>query len=372
MSVVRFLLPALIATQSVAVAAADLLQTPALHNVRADHSVITSLISQDQGYLMTGERGLLLHWQSDSNWQQLDSPVSVGLTAATRLQDGSLIAVGQDAAILRRDADGQGWRKVFDGYDLTRLQITALKQHQQDLEQAIANAGEETDTDELKYQLEDTGFNLEDAVAELESGPSKPLLDIVSNEGRIIAVGAYGTLLYSDDNGKDWQLKSNLLDNPNRFHLNAVTRSANGSLIVVGESGTGFVSRDNGDSWTRLDLPYGGSLFGVTAQSNSSNLVAFGLQGNLIISRDNGQTWRHRHIDAGASLLGGTVTDAGDVYLVGHGGLVVRFPVDNPDAVTLRKHPSGAALSAVQVEGTQLILTGQFGATAWDIDENKD
>lgn len=372
MRAVRFLLPALIATHSVAAAAVDLLQTPALHNVRADRSVITDLLPQDNGYLMTGERGLLLHWQGKGDWQQLNSPVSVGLTAATQLADGTLVAVGQDAAILRRNAGSDSWQKVFDGYDLTRLQIKALKKHQQALEQAIAHPDEDADIDELEYQLEETGFNLEDAEAELESGPNKPLLDIAISDGRLFAVGAYGTLLQSDDGGSSWQLQSHLLDNPSRFHLNAITRSDDGSLVIVGESGLGFTSRDNGNSWTMLDLPYGGSLFGITAQNNTGNLVAFGLQGNLMISRDNGQSWAHRHIDAGASLLGGTVTDSGEVYLVGHGGLVASFPIDAPDALTLRKHPSGAALSAVQVNGSQLILAGQFGATAWDINHEKN
>ncbi|WOX06808.1 YCF48-related protein [Microbulbifer pacificus] len=362
----RILLSTLVASHVLAASAnVELLQTPAPQSAHATRNVITNLSPHAGGYLLTGERGLLLQWQPDGQWQQLQTPVSVGLTAIATLADGSAVAVGHDAAILRREASGE-WHKAFDGYDLTRLQIAALERRQAELQEAVDNPAQDADMEELEFQLEETGFNLEDTQAELESGPNKPLLSIVAAAGeRLFACGAYGTLLRSDDGGKHWELQSASLDNPDRFHLNALSRSDDGSLYVVGESGLGFVSRDNGDSWQAMDLPYDGSLFGIIAQPGSANLVAFGLQGHVLISRDGGENWQHQKIDAGASLLGGTIDAQGRVVLVGHGGIVASFPVAQPDAVTVRKHPSGAAFSAVAVQGEQLILAGQFGVTAW-------
>ncbi|MCK7598669.1 YCF48-related protein [Microbulbifer sp. CAU 1566] len=362
----QLLLSAMIAAQPLAASAkVELLQTPALQSSRAAQGVITNLYPLDAGYLLTGERGLLLQWQSDGQWQQLDSPVSVGLTSVATLAGGSAVAVGHDAAILHRSRDGD-WQKVFDGYDLTRLQIAALESRRDQLQQQIDNPEEDADIDELGYQLEELEFALEDTQAELESGPNKPLLDVVAaSDQRLFATGAYGTLLRSDNGGESWQLASAGLDNPDRFHLNAITRGADGSLYIVGESGTGFASRDGGDSWEAMELPYDGSLFGIVSQAGSRNLVAFGLQGHVLISRDDGNSWQHHQLDAGASLLGGTIDDRGRVVLVGHGGLVASFSIAQPDDITVRKHPSGAAFSAVAVEGEQLILAGQFGVTAW-------
>ncbi|MFV8784299.1 WD40/YVTN/BNR-like repeat-containing protein [Microbulbifer sp. SA54] len=362
----RLLLPALIASQPLlASAKVELLQTPALQTTRAAQSVLTNLHPFDNGYLVTGERGLLLQWQANGQWQQLDSPVSVGLTAVTVLPDGSAVAVGHDAAILRR-APGGVWQKAFDGYDLTRLQIAALDSRREQLQETIDSAPDDADIGELEYQLEELEFNLEDTRAELETGPNKPLLDIVSAGGkRLFAVGAYGTLLRSDDAGSSWQLHSASLDNPDRFHLNAITRADDGSLFIVGESGLGFVSRDSGDSWQALDLPYDGSLFGIATRA--ANLVAFGLQGHVLVSSDGGDNWQHQKVNAGASFLGGTIDADGQAVLVGHGGIVASFPVAQPDAITVRKHPSGAAFSAVAAQDGQLILAGQFGVTAWDM-----
>ncbi|WP_323845983.1 WD40/YVTN/BNR-like repeat-containing protein [Microbulbifer magnicolonia] len=366
MSVTRFLLPAILAAlPCLASAKVELLDTPALPSASADTALMMALSPHNGGYLVSGERGLLLQWQPSGEWQQLQTPVSVALTGLATLADGRAFAVGHDAAILRRAADGR-WQKIFDGYDLTRMQIAALESRRDALQQALDNPPADADIGELEFQLEETGINIEDAQAEMQSGPNKPLLAIAGSGSNLFAVGAYGSFLKSADGGDSWQLQSGKLDNPDRFHLNAVTATGDGSLYIVGESGTGFVSRDGGDSWARMDLPYGGSLFGVAAQPHSRNLVAYGLQGNLLISRDGGETWTHHHIDAGASLLGGTVTDSGEVYLVGHGGLVVSFPIDDPGALAVRKHPSGAALSAVAADGDKLILAGQFGITVWD------
>lgn len=367
MRVTRILLPALLAAApGLAAAKVELLATPAVQNNHASSSVMMALYPQGDGYLVSGERGILLNWQKPGEWQQLSSPVSVALTGIAGLSDGRTFAVGHDAAILRRAPDGD-WQKVFDGYDLTRMQITALERKRDQLQQAIDNSPEGADVEELEFELEEIGFNIEDAKAELESGPSKPLLDIASSGNNLFAVGAYGTLLKSSDGGDSWQLLNDRLDNPDRFHLNAITPTADGDLYIVGESGTGFVSRDGGDSWTRMDMPYSGSLFGLAAQAGSDNLVAFGLQGNVLVSHDRGEGWEHFHIDAGASLLNGTVTDKGEVILVGHGGLVASFPIADPQALKVRKHPSGAAFAAVEVQGEKLILAGQFGVTSWDV-----
>lgn len=366
MRVARILLPVLLAAASgTTVAKVELLETPAVQSNRAGSSVIMALYPQADSYLASGERGILLEWQKPGEWQQLQSPVSVALTGIAGLPDGRTFAVGHDAAILRRTEAGE-WQKIFDGYDLTRMQIDVLERKRDQLQATIDNPPEGADVGELEYQLEEIGFNIEDAHAELETGPNKPLLDIASIGSNLFAVGAYGTLLNSRDGGDSWQLLNDRLDNPDRFHLNAITKTTDSTLYIVGESGLGFVSRDGGDTWELMDMPYGGSLFGIAAQSGSDNLVAFGLQGNVVISHDGGESWEHLHIDAGASLLNGTVTDSGEVILVGHGGLVVSFPIANPDALKVRKHPSGAAFSAVEVRGEQLILAGQFGLAVWD------
>jgi len=358
------ILPALLLAPA-ALAELELLTQPSFNHRLADKAVLMSIQPVGQHFLVAGEHGILLDWRDSGRWLQQPSPVSVALTSVTELADGSRIAVGQDAVILVSKAGTSHWRKTFDGYELSRLQLAALEQKQQQLQQQRDQLGPEQDAAELDIQHEELGYSLDDNKADLVTGPNKPLLSIVSaKNGSVFAVGAYGTLLKSTDQGEHWQLQDSLLDNPDKFHLNAITVTADGALYLVGENGLAFSSTSNGESWDALNVPYDGSLFGIVA--HGAHLVAFGLQGNILRSHDHGATWQTLAVNTSSSLLGGTINAAGDVVLVGHGGVIVTFNVARPDAAMLLKHPSGAAFSAVAQRDNTFILVGQFGMTVWN------
>jgi photosystem II stability/assembly factor-like uncharacterized protein len=117
-----------------------------------------------------------------------------------------------------------------------------------------------------------------------------------------------------------------------------------------------------------MTLPYSGSLFGIIANpAIPSQLVAFGLQGNFMVSLDSGAHWQHKKLPTSASLLGGHFSEQGDVYLVGHGGLIINFKPEELASLTIEKHHSGAALASVVVKENALILAGQFGILTWPL-----
>ena len=255
---------------------------------------------------------------------------------------------------------------VFTGYDLIKLKSQLLGNEITRLEEMIANTSDEDEREELGYRLEELTFSLEDIEAEQKTGPNKPLLSVTHTaQDIVIATGAYGTLLISTDKGSSWQLIDERLENPDQFHLNAITTTTDDQLYIVGENGMGFHSKDQGSSWSTMSMPYTGSFFGIVAGKKPSDLVAFGLQGNFVVSTDAGATWQHKNIGSSASFLGGTFDDNDQVYLVGHGGLVVDFNVHKLDQLNMRKHPSGAALSSVIIKNNKLVLAGQFGITVW-------
>lgn len=365
----------------------DLLESPAKESALANKSVLMAMTPNNDVILVVGERGHIINWQNDDNWQQQQSPVSVAITDVTILSDGSKIAVGHDGVILKVDSNSTTWRKVFTGKEITQFKILQLKQQYQSLEQVILKTQDEDELEELTYQLDDLAFAIEDNQLELKSGPNKPLLSVArTSNDTLFATGAYGILLNSNDKGETWQLVSNQLDNPDSFHLNAVIATSDDQLYIVGENGMGFYSTDIGHTWSVMTLPYSGSLFGILANTvkthtsstdninstkNKTQLVAFGLQGNIMVSLDGGEHWQHKKLPSSTSLLGGNFSKQGNAYLVGHGGVIVSFDPENLATLTIKKHPSGAALSSILVKENSLILAGQFGISQWPIKEEE-
>ena len=358
-------LPLLLMTTGL-MASIDVLNKPAIASKLAEKSVLIALVKNKDHIVAVGERGHVINWHSAGQWQQDKVPVSVLLTAVTILSDGTKVAVGHDSAIIICPPNSDEWVKVFDGYQLLDLKIESYQQQMESLNTAIAAADDETLIEDLEFSLEDVSFGLEDAQTEKAEGPNKPLLSVAAtSDDQIFVVGAYGTLLYSNDKGATWQLQDNKLENPDRFHLNSIIATADNRLYIVGENSTGFVSNDSGLTWQTMDMPYEGTLFGISAQSNSPNLVAFGLQGNIMASTDSGNSWTLKRIDTSGSFQGGVISPNGRAYIVGHGGIVIDFDVSNLDDLNIRKHPSGAAFAMPLAQDDELILVGQYGIISW-------
>ncbi len=346
----------------------DLLETPAIDSKLAAKSILNDVIKYNNSFLAVGVRSHIINWQSPEKWHQEQAPVSVALTAISVLPDGTKVAVGHDSAIIICAADSNQWQKVFDGFGLLKLKVALFNKQIASLKEQIAATEDEDEKEELEYQLEELTYSLDDTIAEQKAGPDKPLLGVAATStGTLFAVGAYGTLLTSNDKGATWTLLDDKIENPDKFHLNAVISSSDGKVYIVGEGGIGFVSDDQGNSWTSMMMPYSGSIFGISAQDNSPNLIAFGLQGNFMLSNDSGKTWLHKKINSSASFLGGTITHNGRAYIVGHGGIILDVDAENSEDFNIQKHPSGAVFSKVLIHNNNMILTGQFGITSQPI-----
>lgn len=342
----------------------DLLQIPSQKSPIADKSIITNITSYENQILAVGERGHILAWTDKDNWQQQNVPVSLTLTDITSLKDGTKFAVGHDGVILKSEPQSDSWLKVFDGNELTKFKIGFIKKTIEDLQSDLEQLTDQDEIEELSFSIEDLQFNLEDAQIELNDGPNKPLLSITANQNdQLFAVGAYGTMLTSTDAGNTWQLINGRVDNFDQFHLNSIITADNGFMYIVGENGMGFSSQDNGQTWQTMALPYDGSIFGIISKNES--LVAFGLQGNFMVSKDNGDSWEGANIGSSASLLGGVIAPDMTVSLVGHGGVIVRFNLNDISTLSLHRHPSSAIFSSVLISDNKLVLAGQFGMTTW-------
>ena len=224
-----------------------------------------ALAGPDHAIVAVGERGTLLHSaNSGSDWTTIAAPQGIsptltGVSFAPNSPKGW--AVGHDATILASTDGGLSWEKQYQGDDLEAsfLDVCAL------------------------------------------------------DEQRVIAIGAYGLCLITEDGGANWAVRTVIDDDA---HLNRITHAADGVLFIAGERGTLLRSRDNGSSWDRLDSPYDGSFYGILPLADGS-LLAYGLRGHVFRSVDRGETWQRLSVERPTLVATAAQTPQGAIVLAG-------------------------------------------------------
>ena len=296
---------------------------PALQTESASAALLLDAATDGQRILVAGEQGHILYSDnSGSSWTHAQVPVSLALTAVTFSSANNAWVAAHDGVLLRSTDHGQIWQTNLTGVDIARLSADAAQEKVDRLEAEISQAAPDA-LEDLEWALDDALFALEDASAAIDEGVTMPLLDVWFENERIgYALGAYGILLQTSDAGSTWHLISERLDNPDNYHLYAITRSVSGTLLVAGEAGTILRSRDHGETWDRPASPYQGSFFGAVA-AHDGGLLVFGLRGNVFRSMDDGDTWSAVITNDQRTLLAGMTGEDGAIILVGSAGAVL-------------------------------------------------
>lgn len=218
--------------------------------------------------LLVGERGLILQSKDrGQSFAQVSSPTRRLLSDVLLRSDGVAFAVGHESTILRsKDADAT-WEAVHH-----------------DPEQDLAL------------------FSIADAGA-----------------GKLVAVGAFGLILTSSDDGLTWEQGLVSEDGP---HLYSVKSHKEG-LVTVGEFGSLYSSSDQGKSWKQLPTPYEGTLFDILIMKD--RWILMGLRGNLW--EGNVSRWKKISVPTDATLFGGALLTDDTVIVVGAEGVsLLRSP----------------------------------------------
>ncbi|HEY5718555.1 MAG TPA: YCF48-related protein, partial [Motiliproteus sp.] len=339
------------AVQAVSV---DRLQRPALPSALAQHSLLLDIAHAEQQLIAVGERGHILRSNDGGlHWQQAAVPVSVTLTAVALADAEYAWAVGHDGVVLASHDGGQSWALQLDGRRLNELVVN----HYQALQGLIdSGQGDELDPDTI-------AFGLDDALLARDEGPSKPLLDLYFiDRNRGWVVGAYGLFLRTDDGGHSWQPAMEQLDNPDNFHLNAITRQQ-GALLIAGEAGVLFRSLDEGQRWERLEVGYEGPLFSAMATAEAQGFLLSGLRGRLFHSNDGGDSWEAIETATRSTLNAATPLQEGGLLAVGNGGAVL-YAAPGSDHFTVRMQPQRQSYTGViEVTAGELVMVGQKGVS---------
>lgn len=250
-----------------------------------------------------GERGVITFSDDGGrHWQQASVPTSVTLTAVRFADAQRGWAVGHGGVVLVTDDGGRHWASQLDGHAIAQLQLQAARQRGD--ERALADA--------------------QRLVAE---GADKPLLDLlVRGSQRLLAVGAYGLAVASEDGGRSWVSWSARLPNPKGLHLYAA-RQHGDTLLIVGEQGLVLLSNDVGQTFRAVETPYKGSFFSAELMDAQHLLVA-GLRGNALRSVDGGSAWQALATPMPASITATALEPGGRVLAANQAGFVMALQDD--------------------------------------------
>ncbi len=350
----------------VAFAIADVLETPARPTELAPDNLLNDVERAGDRLVAVGERGHIIYSDDDgASWTQAEVPVSVTLTGVDFGSETHGWAVGHSGVVLHSDNAGESWSVQLTGVRAAELAIESQKEAIAAMEERVETAPEDEKSD-LEWALDDLYFTLENMEADLDVGPVNPFLDVwFENQDHGFALGAYGLFFRTQDGGESWQDWSPKLDNPQKFHLNALTQIGGGALVMVGEAGQIHVSVDQGETWERRESPYPGSLFGVVGTGRVNEVLAFGLRGTLMFSSDLGKSWSMVTTVSTATLNDGA-SQKDRIILVGNGGAVLTSGNGGDTFREYLRDDRQGVMSVVPVSGTDLLLVGEGGAQKAD------
>lgn len=251
----------------------DVLDLPARPSALAVRSPLLDIASAGQRLVAVGQRGHILYSDDDGKqWQQASVPVSSDLNAVYFPTPEQGWAVGNDGVVLHSSDAGATWKKQLDGREIGALSV----------KQYSALAAAEPDNEQWPLRVAD-GQRL------VEEGADKPLLDVWFADDKLgYVVGVFNLILRTEDGGQSWTPFQDRTDNPQNFHLNAIT-STGDALYIVGEQGLVLKWDESPQRFATLATPYQGSYFGVVGKPGE--VVVFGLRGNVLRSTDGGLSW---------------------------------------------------------------------------------
>jgi len=118
------------------------------------------------------------------------------------------------------------------------------------------------------------------------------LLDVSRAGSRLVAVGEFGHILLSDDNGESWTQAASV---PTRNTLVGVTFIDNQNGYAVGHAATILKTSDGGQNWTlQHDEPNGETPLFAVYFADAQNGIAVGGFSYTFETSDGGQSWRQR------------------------------------------------------------------------------
>lgn len=323
----------------------DVLDTPAARSNLASRALLNGLARAGDRIVAVGQRGHVVYSDDDGkSWRQAEVPVSSDLVAVSFPTATDGWAVGHDGVVLHSKDGGQSWTTQLDGRRLGQVMFEYYSRSATAL------------TDDPKR----AALLVEEARRFQAQGAENPFLDVWfrdANNGYI--VGAFGLVFRTADGGATWEPLTHAVENPKAQHLYAV-RGIGADVYVAGEQGLLLKLAQGDTTFRALELPYKGTLFGVTGSGQT--VVAHGLRGTVLRSTDGGRNWQQTPTGLQVGLTAGTRQDDGRIVLVSQAGHILTSNDDGASfkAASVERTVPAAAV-ATPAKGA-LVIAGPRGA----------
>ncbi|MCF4167292.1 hypothetical protein L2U69_16710 [Zavarzinia compransoris] len=182
--------------------------------------------------------------------------------------------------------------------------------------------------------------------------------------GLAVAVGAFGTLLVSDDAGKSWSPVTYDWSSTNgegfQPHVYGVSVAGDGTITIVAEFEAILQSTDGGRRWTVVHKG-NASLFDVAIGDDGIG-YAVGQDGRVLRTRDGGTTWDPVASGIKANLLGVSRGAAGSVLVTGLRSMLVGSDAaDRFTSVTPGDVATGWYQAVVSIDAKRWLAAGNAG-----------
>lgn len=240
------------------------------------------------------------------------------------------------------------------------------------------------------------------------------LLDVAHAGSRLVAVGEFGHVLLSDDNGDNWRQAASV---PTRNTLVGVTFIDNQTGYAVGHAATILKTADGGENWTLQYIERRGEtpLFAVYFADAQSGIAVGGFsstfetknggeswtqralvedsyddfhlndlfadtKGNIYIpaefgtvykSRDRGQNWQAIETGYDGSFWGGLALNNGDVLVFGMRGNVWRSANAGKSWKQADTDTDQSVSGGAQLDDGRIVLAGLSGTVLVSTDGGK-
>lgn len=337
---------------------------------KASKSLLLDITKAGQRLVAVGDYGHILYSDDlGKRWTQVETPTRQLLTAVFFINAKKGWAVGHDGLIIHSSDGGESWVIQYNGLEKQQqvnLSVAAsMRDHVKGLKDQLALLTE-NDSDPraaLEAQIEEAGYDLEDAEAVLKDPVNTPpLMDVLFTSAKDgWALGAFGQFYHTSDGGNSWESYASRIDNPDDFHLNALAAGGAGEVFIAGEAGLAFFTTDGGENWQTSEVPYDGSLFGMVSSEGGAYQVCFGLRGNVFVSHDKGANWQQLEVGTDFTLSGAFLAANGSITIVGSGGSVVHSNnIDQPFSSFQQENRLGLS-SIVQVSEGEYVAVGLGG-----------
>lgn len=194
----------------------------------------------------------------------------------------------------------------------------------------------------------------------------------VPSPGVIWAVGSYGKVVRSEDNGQQWRIQTT----PVTTHLQSISAWNDQQAVAVGNQGQVIVTADGGTTWTGVEVPQSevaNKLMKVRTVAPAT-AWAVGEMGAVLKSEDHGQSWAR--VLPEQDQAWNDVNFVGDAgWMVGEFGRIQRSsdggqtwePVESPTGSSLMSVHFRDAQHGVAVGLSGTVLSSDDGGASWTV-----